>query len=44
LLVADLLGRTLTHDIDDTDILESLRLFAEMSGLPDADVRMLASV
>ena len=43
-LISDLLGRTLSHDIDDTDIPESLRLFAGKNGLPDADVRMLASV
>jgi len=43
-LISDLLGRTLSHDIDDTDIPESLRLFAEKNGLPKADIRMLASV
>jgi len=43
-LMSDLFGRILTHEADDTDIPDSLRQFAEENDLPDADIRMLASV
>lgn len=43
-LMSDLLGRTLTHDMDDAAIPPSLQEFAKQSELPDADIRMLASV
>lgn len=43
-MMSDLLGRTLTHDIRDQDIPESLRKFARQRNLPDADIHMLASV
>ncbi len=43
-LMSDLYGRTLEHDAQNTEIPDSLRDFAESNNLPDADVRMLASV
>ncbi len=43
-LISDLLGRALTHDLGDDEIPESLREFAERNDLPDVDIQMLASV
>ncbi len=43
-LMSDLLGRTLTHEVDVSDIPVSLSDFARERDLPEADVRMLASV
>ncbi len=43
-LMSDLLGRTLTHEVEIDDIPESLSEFAQERDLPEADVRMLASV